>query len=578
MADPTTLFLIYALSDQSKVLSLYERLRAAGFAPWIDLKDIVAGQRRAATIEKALREADFILACLSQAAVTQRGFLQRQFRDAVALQKGMLDADIYLIPVRLEECELPEFFTDLQRVDLFAEDGWTNLLRAIEMGIHLRKRVTPKAELKTPALQSRGTPSESLVADSKWEVTEQPDSEGAILRFPTKDSFGKLQFRFETPHFTIHFGFRNSTQSEGIGRHGVIDHNLITHYADALETAYSALTAEPWSRQPPTVGPHGKTVVYILDTNSFITYDAQLVPFLCLPTNNADSPAHTDRQLAELEAIHQVVHLFNFRERPLYDFNSMDWAWFDEAFAFFIEMVVSPDNPATLRVLSDWFESPHMPLDQPPQGNHAVMFLRYIADRLGFDFVNRWWTTAELEENPFEALMRLLPEGQVFSSSDPNVHDLFASGYCMDSYFLADQSSASFMPEADQRYGGRAAAKSISLGPGETFTTGDVLNHLSCKYYRIYPKPETTRLSVTLTTDDSISPLKAEAGNVLPSKCRGEVERMQIVIGTDGREQLHCEMPVQHGAIDHLVVVVSNCAVTADQNDNKKFVLRFAAP
>jgi HEAT repeat protein len=40
----------------------------------------------------------------------------------------MLESDIYLIPVRLEECEIPEELREHQWVDLFAEDGGTRIV------------------------------------------------------------------------------------------------------------------------------------------------------------------------------------------------------------------------------------------------------------------------------------------------------------------------------------------------------------------------------------------------------------------------------------------------------------------
>jgi hypothetical protein len=53
-----------------------------------------------------------------------------------------LDSDIYLIPARLEDCEVPERLGDFQWVDLFEEDGWTQVVKAIQEGM---KRRAPAA-------------------------------------------------------------------------------------------------------------------------------------------------------------------------------------------------------------------------------------------------------------------------------------------------------------------------------------------------------------------------------------------------------------------------------------------------
>jgi hypothetical protein len=134
------------------------------------------------------------------------------------------------------------------------------------------------------------------------------------------------------------------------------------------------------------------------------------------------------------------------------------------------------------------------------------------------------------------------------------------------------------MLEAYERYGDRAVAESVSLAPGETLTTNDVLDHLSCKYYRFYPKGGAMRLNVSLMGKDStsIKTLKAEIAHVSSDGGRGEVKQMQVGTGTEGSEQLLCDVTLTHKAIDHLVVVVSNCGVRADQ-DHKKYMLQFSA-
>src|SRR5262249_22918444 len=49
-----------------------------------------------------------------------------------------LPDDIYLIPLRLQDCEVPESLTDFQWVNLYEEEGWDQLLRAIRAGAERR--------------------------------------------------------------------------------------------------------------------------------------------------------------------------------------------------------------------------------------------------------------------------------------------------------------------------------------------------------------------------------------------------------------------------------------------------------
>ena len=51
----------------------------------------------------------------------------------IALEKENLlsDDEVFIIPVRLEKCEMPESLQHLHRVDLFEPGGYKKLLRAL---------------------------------------------------------------------------------------------------------------------------------------------------------------------------------------------------------------------------------------------------------------------------------------------------------------------------------------------------------------------------------------------------------------------------------------------------------------
>jgi hypothetical protein len=137
------IFLSYAREDEEKVKNLYQKLSEAGFKPWMDKKDILPGERWEPVIRKAIQGSDFFLACLSANSVTKRGVLQKEIQDALDIRRGMLDSDIYLIPVRLENSEVPERLRDFQWVNLFEEDGWTRLVEAIWVGMKRRANGEP---------------------------------------------------------------------------------------------------------------------------------------------------------------------------------------------------------------------------------------------------------------------------------------------------------------------------------------------------------------------------------------------------------------------------------------------------
>jgi len=157
-------FLSYAREDKGEVEKLYQKLSDAGFKPWIDKRDILPGENWKFSIQQAIQRSDFFLVCLSANSVNKRGFLQKEIRDALDIWQQMLDSDIYLIPVRLADCEVPESLRKFQWVDLFEDNGWTRLVKAIHVGMQRRgKVIEPIAQESTiEARSEQGQPKEVL--------------------------------------------------------------------------------------------------------------------------------------------------------------------------------------------------------------------------------------------------------------------------------------------------------------------------------------------------------------------------------------------------------------------------------
>lgn len=122
-------FLSYANPDLKLVCSLYEKLREAGFMPWMNKKDILAGENWRNAINRAMKQADFILLCFSSAAIDYEEYSQMERKIAELILKMLPYSTARVIPIRLTECEIPEPWDEWQWIDLFDSEGFDKLMR-----------------------------------------------------------------------------------------------------------------------------------------------------------------------------------------------------------------------------------------------------------------------------------------------------------------------------------------------------------------------------------------------------------------------------------------------------------------
>jgi hypothetical protein len=127
-------FIAYVQEDAAAAERLYRGLAEQGYEPWLDRKKLLPGQNWPRAIEQAIEVSDFFVACFSRRAVGKRGWFQSELRYALDCARRVPLGDIYLIPVRLEECRVPVRVTrELQYVDLFPdwEKGFRRILTAM---------------------------------------------------------------------------------------------------------------------------------------------------------------------------------------------------------------------------------------------------------------------------------------------------------------------------------------------------------------------------------------------------------------------------------------------------------------
>lgn len=132
LSKPLQIFLLHARCDEDVVRRLYRRLVREGADVWLDQAKLLPGQDWAYEIRRAIHRSDLVIACLSKQFHKQGGFRHEELRIAVEKANSLPEGETFLIPARLEPCDLPELLTRWQCVDVFRADGYRKLVEAIE--------------------------------------------------------------------------------------------------------------------------------------------------------------------------------------------------------------------------------------------------------------------------------------------------------------------------------------------------------------------------------------------------------------------------------------------------------------
>jgi hypothetical protein len=64
--------------------------------------------------------------------VTKEGYIQREIKFALDVEEEKLPGTIFIIPLRLEEVDVPERLQKWHWADLFKEEGYGRLTRALK--------------------------------------------------------------------------------------------------------------------------------------------------------------------------------------------------------------------------------------------------------------------------------------------------------------------------------------------------------------------------------------------------------------------------------------------------------------
>jgi len=129
-------FLCHSNNDKPLVRDLYKRLKENDIDPWLDEENLLPGQDFDFEITKAVRSSHVVITCLSAQSVNKSGYLQKEIRKVLDVANEQPEGTIYIVPLRLEECEVPSQLRRWQWVDFFETKGietkgFERLMRAL---------------------------------------------------------------------------------------------------------------------------------------------------------------------------------------------------------------------------------------------------------------------------------------------------------------------------------------------------------------------------------------------------------------------------------------------------------------
>jgi formylglycine-generating enzyme required for sulfatase activity len=219
-------FLCHSSQDKTAVRELYQKLCAeAWIDPWLDEEKLLPGQDWDYEIEKPLDRSDAVIVTLSTGSVSKEGYVQKELKFVLDLAMEKPDGTIFILPVRLNDCERPRRLRPIQGVDYFPPErrdrAYASLRRSLEiranaLGIPTdiagleRAKATPAARVDVSEAVSKPTVAQPENSDLDLYVSPEYLGESFIPP-PAKVktwTFGGIEF-VKVPHGEFLMGSKN---------------------------------------------------------------------------------------------------------------------------------------------------------------------------------------------------------------------------------------------------------------------------------------------------------------------------------------------------------------------------------
>lgn len=139
MERKNRIFLCHAHEDKGYVLNIYDQLVKLGFDPWLDQKDILPGELWDNVTKIALQNSRIIILFFSNVSIQKKGYVQKEFKLAWEILQETPENQIYVIPVKIDDCVIPYSYQHIQHVNLYEKGGFQKVITVLEQELGVKK-------------------------------------------------------------------------------------------------------------------------------------------------------------------------------------------------------------------------------------------------------------------------------------------------------------------------------------------------------------------------------------------------------------------------------------------------------
>ena len=139
--DAPSVFISYASEDKDRAMALRDKLKNGGLNPWFDKDGLRGGDDWERMLEKTIKDVDYFVVLQSNAlAARETSVVFKEVRHALQRQQEFRFGISFIMPVKIDECELMDELANLHTLDLIDLEQADLLIKDIRRDQQRRKK------------------------------------------------------------------------------------------------------------------------------------------------------------------------------------------------------------------------------------------------------------------------------------------------------------------------------------------------------------------------------------------------------------------------------------------------------